>query len=64
MPKRRADDDDNDPEWVWSTAGFALGHIAQLNDKDPPGKPYEPVRGPLGFDITPGQTLKRKRRRK
>ena len=64
MGKRRADDDDSDPEWVWSTAGFALGHIGQLSEKEPVGTPYEKKRGPLGFDITPGQTKKKRRRKR
>jgi hypothetical protein len=64
MPKRRADDDDNDPEWVWNTASFAMGHLSQLTDKDPPGKPYEPMRGPLGFCIDPEAYKSKPKRRK
>jgi hypothetical protein len=63
MPKRRSDDDDADPEWAWHLGHFGMGHISQLSDKDPPGKPYEPFRGPLGFDITPGQDKRGKRGR-
>jgi hypothetical protein len=29
------------------------GSIHELRSADPPGKPYEPQRGPLGFCIDP-----------
>lgn len=68
MPKRRASDDD---AWTELHAGdCALGSISELRSADPPGRPYEPIRGPLGFLEYAGNTLKRpqrareKRRRK
>jgi len=29
------------------------GSISELRSADPPGRPYEPQRGPLGFCIDP-----------
>ena len=40
------------------------GAIHELRSADPPGKPYEPQRGPLGFCIDPEAYRPRVRRRR
>ena len=49
MPRRRADDED-DP---WESWEPGVGSIGQLTEKEPPGFPFEPKRGPIGFCIDP-----------
>lgn len=67
MPsKRRVGDDDDD----WSEAPAHHGHmnmgcITTLRDSEPREKgQFRKIAGPLGFDITPGQTIKRRKKRK
>lgn len=62
MPKRRANDDDE--SWSDLHAGdCALGSIHELRETNTVGKPYEPKRGPLGFDIRPEAYRGSKRQR-
>lgn len=64
MPRRRANDDE---AWAEQTTGeCAVGSIAELREASPPGRPFEPVRGPLGFCIDPAayRVRRTKRRRK
>ena len=54
MPRRRRSEDDDD----WSEAASHVGEmmagsINELRSADPPGRPFEPKRGPLGFCIDP-----------
>jgi len=52
MPRRRRASDDE--SWAERHEGeAAIGSICELRSADPPGKPYEPKRGPLGFCIDP-----------
>jgi hypothetical protein len=52
MERRRSADDDE--AWADQTAGDCLiGHISELREGNPPGRPFEPCRGPLGFCIDP-----------
>lgn len=47
MPRRRANDDD---AWADRHEGDCLlGSIGELRESNPPGTPFEPKRGPLGF---------------
>jgi hypothetical protein len=62
MPKRRLDDDDDWSEAPAHHGLMQMGVIADLRHTEPRGKPFTRQYGPLGFDITPGQT-KRKRGR-
>lgn len=62
--KPRSDDD----AWADQHTGECMsGHISQLRENNPPGEPFQPVRGPMGFLDYDGDTLKapkRKRRKK
>lgn len=63
--RRRANDED---AWADRHEGeCAVGHICELRESNPPGKPFEPQRGPLGFCVDPaayrGTRGRRKRRR-
>lgn len=65
MPKRRLE---TDPEDDWREAPnhlgeCAMGSIADLRHTEPRGKPFTRRYGPLGFDITPGQTKKKRGRK-
>ena len=61
MPKRRASDDDD--AWADRHEGdCAMGQIHQLRENNPPGEPFQPVRGPMGFLDYDGDTLKSPRR--
>jgi hypothetical protein len=40
------------------------GSINELRSSDPPGKPFEPQRGPLGFCVDPAAYKRRPRRAK
>lgn len=63
MPRRRSANDDE--AWAERHEGdCATGHISELREASPPGKPYEPVRGPLGFCIDPSAYRPRKRARR
>ena len=66
MPKRRGGYDDPDWAEVGSHLGEAFsGSIHERRSGDPPGKPFEPRRGPMGFCIDPAAyrpPVKRKRR--
>lgn len=65
MPRRRASEDE---AWADRHEGdCSLGHISELREANPPGKPFEPMRGPLGFLEWEGDSLRsptRKRRRR
>ena len=64
MPRRRGKYDDPDWHEVGSHLGEAFaGNIAELRSSDPPGRPFEPQRGPLGFCVDP-DAYRKKRRRK
>lgn len=64
MPRRRGEYDDPDWKEVGSHLGEAFsGSIHELRSNEPKGKPFEPVRGPMGFCIDPA-AYRRKRRRK
>lgn len=53
MGRRRRSADD-DEAWAEQTAGDCLiGHISELREANPPGRPFEPRRGQLGFCIDP-----------
>ena len=65
MPRRRRSEDDDD----WSEAASHVGEMMQgaiheLRSADPPGKPFEPARGPLGFCIDPAAYRARPARRR
>ena len=62
MPRRRA----NDPDaWADRHEGeAAIGNICELRSSDPPGRPFEPARGPLGFCIDPAAYRRRRARRR
>jgi hypothetical protein len=65
MPSKRRNEYD-DPDWCEAaahTGEMAMGCIADLRHTEPRGKPFVRRYGPLGFDITPGQTIKRKKRK-
>jgi hypothetical protein len=64
MPKRRSvvDDEDDWREAPNHAGEMAMGCIADLRHTEPRGKPFTRRYGPLGFDITPGQTKRKKRR--
>jgi len=40
------------------------GSISELRSADPPGRPFEPQRGPLGFCIDPAAYRVRRRAKK
>lgn len=67
MPRRRHASED-DEAWADRHEGdCAVGQIHELRESNPPGKPFEPVRGPLGFlewdgDALRSPTRKRKKR--
>jgi hypothetical protein len=64
MPRRRGEYDDPDWKEVGSHLGEAFsGTISELRSDNPSGKPFKPVRGPMGFCIDPS-AYRRKRRRK
>ena len=65
MPKRFGVDDEDDWREAPNHAGeMAMGSIVDLRHTEPKGRPFTRKYGPLGFDITPGQTLKRNRKGK
>lgn len=66
MPSKRpfGDDDDDWSEAAAHTGLMGYGSIHDLRHNDPKGRPFEPKRGPLGFDITPGQTRRKAKRKK
>lgn len=65
MPKRRSlvDDEDDWREAPNHAGEMAMGVIADLRHTEPRGKPFTRRYGPLGFDITPGQTIKKRKRK-
>lgn len=65
MPRRRANEDD---AWADRHEGeCAVGQVHELREGNPPGKPFEPKRAPIGFCVDPSAyrqpALKTKRRR-
>jgi hypothetical protein len=65
MPRRKAGYDD--PDWQEAaahTGEMMQGSIHELRSADPPGRPYEPKRGPLGFCIDPAAYRADGRRRR
>lgn len=66
MPsKRRGLDDEDDWREAPNHLGdMAMGSISDLRHTEPKGRPFTRRYGPLGFDITPNQTAKPKRKRK
>jgi hypothetical protein len=64
MPKRRAKDDDDWSEAASHAGEMMAGSINELRSADPPGRPYEPQRGPLGFCIDPAAYRARRRAKK
>lgn len=67
MVRRRRNADD-DEAWADRTEGDCLlGSVAELREGNPPGRPFEPRRAPLGFCLDPAAYRSeggRKRRRK
>ena len=53
MPRRRSEDDDDWSEAASHAGEMMAGSINELRSADPPGRPFEPKRGPLGFCIDP-----------
>ena len=54
MPKRRGGYDD--PDWAEAAAHVGecmQGSISELRSSDPPGRPFERQRQPIGFCIDP-----------
>lgn len=57
----------DDPDWAEAaphTGAMAFGSVHDLRHMDPKGRPFTKRYGPLGFDITPGQTAKKRKKRK
>lgn len=62
MSRRPKNDDE---AWAEQTTGeCAVGSIAELREASPPGRPFEPVRGPLGFCVDPAAYRVQARRRR
>jgi hypothetical protein len=64
MPRRRSEDDDDWSEAANHVGEMMAGSINELRSADPPGRPFEPQRGPLGFCVDPAAYKRRPRRRK
>jgi hypothetical protein len=64
MPKRRADEDDDDPEWAHHLGHFQQGSINTLWDKDPRGKPAEKAIPSIGFRLRKARSSADRIRRK
>ena len=66
MPSKRpiGDDDDDWSEAAAHTGLMGFGSIHDLRHNETKGRPFEPKRGPLGFDITPGQSKPKRKRKK
>jgi hypothetical protein len=58
VPRRKSDEEQDPDEFRVES----VGSIVTLTEKEPPGKPYEKARFPMGFDIRPG-VHKRKARK-
>ena len=59
----------DDPDWSEAASHLgecAIGSVHELRESNPPGKPFEPERGPLGFCVDPAayRVKTRKRRKK
>jgi hypothetical protein len=64
--KRRADDDDNDPEWAHHLGHFLNGDITQLTDKayeEGQARPRNYQDTAIGFDVNPANYRKRRKRK-
>ena len=64
MPRRRRSEDDDWSEAANHAGEMMAGSINELRSSDPPGKPFEPQRGPLGFCVDPAAYKRRPRRAK
>lgn len=64
MPRRRRSEDDDWSEAANHVGEMMAGSINELRSADPPGRPFEPQRGPLGFCVDPAAYKRRPRRRK
>lgn len=64
MAKRRAYDDPDWAEAASHTGEMMAGSIHELRSADPPGRPFEPQRGPLGFCIDPDAYRAKNRRKR
>ena len=63
MPKRRA----SEPDEAYADrheGDCSVGHISELRESHPPGRPFEPKRGPLGFLEWDGDALRSPARRR
>lgn len=55
---------DDDESWADVHEGDMMqGSIHQLKEQNPPGEPFAPKRGPLGFCVDPSAYKPRRRRR-
>jgi hypothetical protein len=63
-PRPVGDDYEDWAECAPHTGSMMHGTVTDLRHAEPKGKPFIKRYGPLGFDITPGQTLRRKRRKR
>lgn len=60
MSRKKANDED---AWADRHEGeCSIGHVSELREASPPGRPFEPRRGPLGFCVDPVQYRTRVRR--
>lgn len=64
MPKPLTYDDPDWAEAAAHTGEMMQGAISDLRHHEPRGRPFVKRYAKLGFDITPGQTIKPKRKRK
>lgn len=65
MPKRPLVYDD--PDWCEAaphTGEMGFGSVHDLRHAEPKGRPFQKRYGPLGFDITPGQSKPKKGRKR
>lgn len=60
IPRHKVDDDEDGPH----IGEASIGTIQQLTEKEPADWQYKPIRGPMGFDITPSLPGAKRRRRR
>lgn len=63
-PRPVGDDYEDWAECAPHTGGMMHGTVTDLRHADPKGRPFTKRYGPLGFDITPGQTKRKARKKK